>query len=561
MKRYFGVFVAALFALLVGTPAVAAGLDVERAARALPSDVFKDVSRIPATPHFLLGIEQKTDEWEQYLEVRKMLRSRNLPFMARDTGIIDKSQSDYVVRGNTELVETLSLGKKNVRIVYTHHHFTKGRYVFLATVGERNLAEFSPAFKKYEAQWLDGKLTDEQWGTIQAVLGWAQFEAVRASVHASVKGAIAKNVADYREMNLTEAVVAARSAILNDPEYGRKLEQAVPGAPGLKVRDVMVVPLTRPEDFTPDLLFVGPGQFIGGFANYKTPGTERIVFIDLRALMWEHVIGSPRILAHEFVHTNPYLQGTPLSFYYDLEMYADLTTGLEEGFMTYLFHPYAAVIRDLGRVYFGYDFELARERVFKGYFGISDVNEQEFRKHVAMTREIREAFSRYIKDPKEGLMVRFYTDPYFWITINTKFCDTAAAVRLTFAFWYKQAGIFNPDQRDASGKAVPPAIQTETWLAQEEEAGRIRRLAEIAMQNTGKESDFAKTLPKIAAPEGMKCPVDSRVFLMDDKDQKRFVSAVESLVRRADAGEEEARYLLMRIFGGTRGGLNPLHRR
>lgn len=522
----------------------------------LPAYIMKDISKMPDKPYFLIGLERKTDEWERYLEERKIFLTQGFSYGSDHQGLMDRSQADYKVPGNTELSETVQVLGKEIKILYSHHHRTKdGMYTFWFRTGEKNLAEFSPVYEKYKTRWALGKISDAEWRAIQSVLGQYQFEAVKSFVHEVIQWAAKKDVKDYAEMHLTSGVLEARSKLLDDPDYAKHLDDAVPGSPDLKVRDILVVPLTRAEDFLPDLIVVGPGKFIGGFANFKTPGTQRIVFLDIRGLALWYAAGW-QMPAHEFVHSNPYLQGTPLTFYYDLEMWADLTTGLDSGMMEFLQHPYMALIRYLARTFYGYDFEEVRRKIFHGDFGAQEVSEKDFRENAKRVKKIRDEMIRFVKDPKNGLMVKFYTDPYFWITVNTKLCDTSAAFQILFALQYESAGLFDPDKKDSSGAVVPPAVQTKEWLTKEEEGGRIKRLAEKAMESVGKESKFAKDMSKSENLGGlMKCPVDSRFFLLNAKEKERFVPMARALLERARGGDREAQFIISRVLG--LGGLIP----
>lgn len=518
----------------------------------LSESMLKEVSTIPEKPHFVLGLEPKTDEWEQFLEQRKVFQTKDLFYGANGLGIVDKSRDDYIARGNAEIIEHMEVAGKSLRIVYTHHHLTKdGMYVYRSQMGEKNLAEFAaPLYRRYEVRWGIGNISDNEWADVQRVLGWAQFEAVRLFVHDAIRTAVEKNVKDYTEMRLTERVLELRSKLLDDPEYKNRLDDRVPGSAQLKVRDIIPVPMTRQEDFLPDLLVVGPRGFYGGFANLKTPGTERIVFLDLLGLALRYVSGWP-LVEHEFVHTNPYLQSTPLDHYYDVEMFAAITTDLENGMREYLHHNYLAVLRDLVETYMGYNHKEVIRRINPESIGVRDIREDEFRKHVKITKRIREELLRFIKDPENGFMVRFYADPYFWVTVNTQYCDTAAALRLMFALRYDPAGIFDPSKKGQDGKVIPPAEQTKIWLSEQEESGQIKRLAEAAMKKTGELTEFGRELSKTEELGELKCPVHSRFFMLDKQEQQQFIEQLKPVIEQAKFGNVEARILLMRMFGGS----------
>lgn len=542
------VFCAAM--LMLSASFAYAGFDIKQVSKELSLDTFKEVSQIPDKPHFYLGLEPKSDPWEQNLELRKLWQTKDLMYSKNGLGLADKSNADLRIPANTEILEEIVVGGKTLRVFYTHHHYARdGMYYFWGKTGEKNLAEFSPIYKKYEAQWGVGRINGKEWNAIQRVLGWAQFEAIRIAVRDAIEGGLKKNLKDYRDINLTSGVIDARVELLDDPSYKDRLDEVVPGT-SLRVRDILRVPLTRPEDFLPDLIIVGPRGVYGGFTNVMTPDTEKIVFLDLLGLAWGYVTKSDMLPAHEFTHANPYLQGWPLGFYFDVEMWAALMTDLDYDFTTYLFHPYLSVIRDSVRTTFGYDFEEVVRRTWPttGASWYRDVREKEFRAHAAEVDKIRAELLRFIKEPKTGLLAMFYRDPYYWLAVNTKYCDTAAAWRIMFALRYQPAGLFDPDRKDKSGVTISPAVQTQEWLAKEEESGRIKRLAEAAMRKTGDPSEFAKKMTKVADSGNMKCPVDSRFFFMNKKEREGFTTIVEPLIEQARQGNVEARVLLMRIF-------------
>lgn len=520
----------------------------------LSPSILKEVSTIPEKPHFVLGLEPKTDEWERFLKERKVFQTKDLFYGENGPGIVDKSRDDYIARGNTEIIGGVTIAGKKIRIVYTHHHLTKdGMHVFRSRTGEKNLAEFAiPLYRKYEIQWGIGRISDSEWKDVQRVLGWAQFEAVRSFVYDAIRTAVTKNIKDYSDMRLTERVIELRTKLLDDPEYKNRLDDPVPGSTRLKVRDIIPVPLTRQEDFLPDLIMVGPKGFYGGFANLKTPDSERIVFLDLLGLALRYVSDWP-LVEHELVHTNPYLQGTPLDHYYDVEMFAAMTTNLDSGINGYLRHNYLSVFRDLVETYMGYNHKEAIRRIMPESVGVKDIREEEFRKHTVIVKRIRQELLHFIKDPENGFLITFYADPYFWITINTLFCDTAAALRIMFALRYDPAGIFDPNKKDQRGHIVPAAEQTKIWLSEQEESGQIKRLAEVAIKKTSELTEFGKEQKAQAKTDEFepRCPVHSRFFMFDKRQQLRFIEQVKPIIELAKLGNIEARVLLARIFGGS----------
>lgn len=554
MKQLCSVIFTAI-ALIITSSAFAAP-DMIKLSKELPANVLKDASRIPDKPHFLIGLESKADEWEAYLETRKVFQTKDLFYGNNGSGVIDKSNADYRASGNTEIVDIVTIEGKKINIIYTHHHLLKsGMYVFWSHTGEKNLAEFSPLRRKYEIQWGMGKLTDSQWQDVQRVMGWAQFEAVKNFLHDVVRSAVRKDVKDYaEEMKLTAGVLEARAKLLDDSDYAKHLDDTVPGTNGLKVRDIIPVPLTRVQDFLPDLIVMGPKGFYGGFTNWGTPGSERVVFLDMLGLVMRYVSGWP-LAEHEFVHANPYLQGTPLAFYFDVEMWTALTTDLDDDFTGFMFHPYLSVVRDMVRTFFGYDFEEVKRKIWPtGAIGARDIREKEFRANATVVKNIRAELLQFVKDPKNGFMVTFYTDPYFWLAVNTKYCDTSAVWRILFALRYEPAGLYDPGKKDKNGNVISPVIQTKDWLMKEEESGRIKELADKALKNTGDQTEFGKKFAQAKVFDlggAAICPVDARYFFMNEKEKQKFTDTVLVLTDRAKKGDFEAKILLLRIFGGN----------
>ncbi|MDP3726420.1 MAG: hypothetical protein Q8R36_04460 [bacterium] len=526
-------------------------INLANIAKNLAPATFEEVSKVPDQPHFLRGYVRETDEWKQFLAVRKFSRTEGILGESLGRPLIDKSKKGYQpLSGDTAIFLNLVLGGKETRLAYPEHHVSPdGMHTFWSyTFGEKNLAEFSLLYKKYEIQWGVGKISDANWNDIKRVLGWAEFEAIHNFAIAMLQEGLSKTVKNYSEMMLTSRVLEKRSELLDDPEYANRLDEKIPGTGGLTNRDIVPVPLTRPEDFVPDLIIVTSSMFWGGFVNaYKVPGSEVISALSIQGLALQYMTGWS-LVAHEFTHANSYLQGQPLSFYFDVEMWTALTNDISDsGVSDYLHAQYLAVIRDLARSYFGYDHKEVSRRIFKrGALGVSDIDEKEFREHAQKIRVIREEILSFVKDPKDGMMVNFYADPHFWLSVNTKFCDTAAVFRVLFALKYEPAGLFDPSNKDKEGNVKSAEVQTKEWLMQE--SGKISRLAKEAMKNTGSQSKFVDKSSKLNS-EDLKCPVDSRLFGLDRKEKEELFEIAEMLFKKMESGDLLARVTLERMFG------------
>lgn len=511
-------------------------------------EMIREISRIPDKPHFLLGFGRKYTKWDQFQELRKMYITAGNFYQPAGNTFIDRKASEY----NTDntLQEVINIEGKKIQIVYLGYHEINGMTFIWVKLGEKNLAEFSPAYEKYKVKWALGVINDLQWSLIQKFMGWAQFEAVKSYVHSAISESAKESASYYKNFDFVKRIMEVRTKVLGDSEYTSHINDNVIG--DIKVGDIVPTPRVEVVDFLPDIFFVGLGKFEGGLAYWKVNGSEKIVYVSMQSLMHDYISGNNHITRHEFIHVNSYLQSLVYSLYFDVEIWAEMATGfLEADPMDYLRHPYYAHWRDLAKIYFGYDSEEVARRIFPGGLsnaGVKDVDKKEFENNAEKIKLISNEMKKFIGN----FLVDFYAEPFFWTGINTKFCDTAAALRISFALNYKSAGLFDPNKKDKSGKVISPSVQTELWLIQEEESGKLDRLAEYAMKNTGIKSNIGaeKEMSKFSSGN-LKCPVNSVVFLVSKKEREEIVATFEFLANQAKAGNGLAKYALMRFFGNT----------
>lgn len=549
MKRLFCLLFL-IAGVMILAPSVFAAIDVQKVQSSLAKfskDEKDALVQIPPKPYFLLGIEPRTTAWDKYQELRKVFRTKAGRFATAGKTIIDRSALGY--RADTTLQEKLSMLGRDVHVVYLGHHLTEDvMYVIWTKEGEKNLAEFSPLYEKYKVRWALRNISESDWRAAQQLLGWAQFEAVRQYIHEVISKSAAENTSYYQAFDFLGQVLKRRAEILSDPNYSNRLEDVVDPKNNLKNQDIIPVPYTRPEDFLPDLFLVGQGKFEGGLAMLRLPETERVVYVSLDTLMLDYVRGGYSVSRHEFTHINPYLQNSIWGAYFDLETWDEMATGLYPSeFLDFMGHTYFAHWRDFVKNHFGYDTEEVMRRLYPmdlGAAGIVDVTREEFEKNAAQVEIITGELKGFV----EKLLVRFYTEPFFWTAINTKFCDNAAALRINFMLNFKSAGLFDKDKKDKDGKVIPPEVQTQEWLMREMESGRLEKLAELAMRETGSKVEVKNT-PKIFDNLNLKCPIDSKFFLLNQRERVQVEQTIESLWREANAGNLVARMFLKRYFG------------
>ncbi|OGZ13858.1 MAG: hypothetical protein A2942_02885 [Candidatus Lloydbacteria bacterium RIFCSPLOWO2_01_FULL_50_20] len=555
-------FIIAVGALFFGTAAFAASpnVDLKKLCAELSKDVCNEVSAVPNQPHFLRGFKREADDWERSLAWRRYLSNNDL-LMGSSQGKarIDRSKSGYEQpSGDTAILTKWKSVAGPVDVLYTHHHVNaQGFFMFWSSAtGEANMARFSPLYAKYETLYRTNKFNLAQWNHLQTILGWTEFTAIRNFTEAMMNEGLDKAV--RLQKGLPDRVIALRAERFADPKYRERLGLPDPNVPGVTVGDVIRVPWTNPENFVKPgkmLILITPSEFTGGFTNaYNVPNSESAVMLSINGLALQY-LGGFTLAAHEFTHANPYLQGMPFSSYFDVEMWADMTVNMDDGFLSMLGHPYLSVIREIVQAKFGYNFSAVRKRISPVAFAVTDVREDEFRKNAKIVREIEAYLEDRILNPENGVLVQFYIDPNFWTTVNTKYCDSAAAVRIMIGLQFASAGIYDPEKGD------DPVAQTQQWLAQQEQAGKIAALAKKAMAKTGKKTEVGEKFANDKANAGLDmdfCPADSRFFSGNAAEQKEFRDTVEALVGRAKSGDLVARTILRNMFPNI-GPLQYLH--
>ncbi|KKT29652.1 hypothetical protein A3G55_00970 [Candidatus Giovannonibacteria bacterium RIFCSPLOWO2_12_FULL_44_25] len=554
MKRILLLGLIAVF--IIFTDNVYAELDLAKAEKVLDKFSKKEIemmASIPEKPYFLLSLEPQKTQWDQYQELRRMWRTKVLRYEPVGGTLIDRSAPGY--RADSTLQGDVSMFGRDVHIVYLGHHFTRdGMYALWVKEGEKNLAEFSSLYEQYKVRWVNGAISDAEWSAVRQILGWAQFEKVKEYIQNTVaRRSVEANVKYYEDFGFLKKVLDNRAKILDDPAYPTRLDEVVDFQNNLKLSDILPVPYVRPQDFVPDLFIIGPGQFQGGLAYFRLPETEGVVYVSLDSLMYEYVVGRSRITMHEFTHANPYLQNSILGAYFDLEVWDDMATGLYPATISeFLLQPYFVHWRDLVKIYFGYDTDEVLRRLYPmtlDSVGLTDVNREGFEKNAERVEKITKELKGFV----EKFLVEFYTEQFFWSAVNVKFCDNAAALRINFALNYEPAGLFDPDKKDKDGKVIPPEVQTREWLMREEEAGRIDRLAEEAMKQTGSKVKLENDMPKLFSAQDAKCPADSKLLLLPKKEQAEAKKMLEKLWEDAKQGDFVARLFLRRATGN--GGL------
>lgn len=498
----------------------------------------KEVYSIPDRPHYFQGLNQIPEvRYERLLELRKLYQMKGFFYGYNGPVIIDKSAEKLGLCKNEnylQLTSDIEVAGRKVLVIFPYHLLSdpiNKEFIYMSPVGPKNLAEFSSLYRKYEIQWGLGQINDKKWIAVKRAMGWAQFQAVKQHAFTSLEGAIEANVKTHA--SLTAKVLKIQEERLDDPKVAENLLKLILGLPDFQVKDILMTPSIIAQEFVPDIYVVGPLPYAWGIANWKIIGSERIVFYDTLGSAYDFIIGKPAILAHEIGHTNPYLQGLPSTLYFDLEIWNTLATDLLLDDFQWFGNWYLLVVQDTVHTYFGYNSNEAAKRIWPNRFvTLRDFNRKEFEENVKKVSQITGVLRKFIT---EKFFPNFFHDQYFWLTVNTKWCDTSAAWRIMMAFEFEPAVIFDPKKLDSDGNPVPASVQTKQWLAEQEAAGKIKELAEEAMKKTGELTELGQKMSKIEDYAGLvKCPADSGWYFLSPGERKAVQAMMEQLLKEND---------------------------
>jgi hypothetical protein len=512
----------------------------------------KEVYAIPERPHYFLGLNQIPEvSYERLLEIRKLYQMKGSFYNCNGSITIDKSAQELGLHRNAnylQLTSDIEVAGRKVLVIFPYHLLSdpvNKEFIYMSPLGPKNLAEFSPLSRKYEIQWGLGQVSDEKWTAVKRALGWAQFQAVKHHAFSSLEEAIENNVAVHYE--LPARILEVQEKILDNSKVDEDLSKPVRGTE-FQVQDMLMFPHVGPEDFVPDIYIVGPIPGAWGMANWKVIGSERIVFYDTLGSAYDFIINKTAILTHEIGHTNPYLQGLPATLYFDLEVWNTLATDLFLDDFQWFGSGYLPAVQDTIHTFFGYDSREAEKRIWPNRFvNLRDFNRKEFDENAKRVAEIMATLRKFIV---EDFFPNFFHDQYFWLSVNTKWCDTIAAWRIMMVFKFEPTCIFDPQKVDAEGNPIPASVQTKQWLAEQEAAGRIKELAEETVKKTGELTDLGQKMSKIEDYAGLvKCPTNSGLFLLPPSEKKTVQAMLEQLLEENDPRFLRAIGYLLRLRG------------
>lgn len=251
----------------------------------------------------------------------------------------------------------------------------------------------------------------------------------------------------------------------------------------MSVREVMNIPDFSRDEFAkalvPDRLVISelPDGILGA-TNVSPTGGKSVVMLSPDAVRQDFVLGDPYVLRHELIHANSQVQGIPFSWYFDVELFAELSSLSTSRYpFNFYFHGYLEPVRRAAKAFFSFDADEAASQLFDRSIADSyRIDEERFNELESMTDRIAEEMKWFTS---EVLYPRFYANTYWMTAFNSKLCMSWASFDLLMAMTY------DPTILDG-------VENTTRWLQRNERV--IGRIGEEALDAAGEELDSPEDL-------------------------------------------------------------------
>jgi len=276
----------------------------------------------------------------------------------------------------------------------------------------------------------------------------------------------AKRDNDFYSVVADKAVTARAAKLgLKREELVAQLDEKVPGY-NITFRELHRLPKSsKASDFVPRELHLGYNPPLGGILGVTWLNTG-VIYYNPNAWMTDYVNGIPKVMQHEMVHGNINIEKFPMSEAFDVELMASLPEMLyPENETDYPSHGYAADIRELAEIYYGFDWDQFRQDTVKFDFAGNIVyNDENYLYYYKQIDTIKAEMLTFFEN---DTIPEFYSDPVWWSATNDIRGDNNSVFRMTMALRY------NPTILGSAAKTID-------WLESHRE--EIKEIGDRAFQ-------------------------------------------------------------------------------
>jgi len=358
------------------------------------------------------------------------------------------------------------------------------------------------------------KLETEEWYFYYSPLGVekltpAQMNAVLWDLYQTLLQAVTDLEFELHEVGEKALRRAADLLEMSYEEFRKYLDEPIlvdPAGKPITTIELLNLPQWDADDFLPEVLIFSPLHGAWGATYLVGYGIPNVVYYDPQAHMYDWILGKPLVLEHELIHTHAPLQRLPIGFYFNIELWNSLISLLHpDDPIAYLYHSYLAALRTFVRWAFGFDAEKVRRDIWKlSGLGFYFPDKEKFKEYAEQIKIIAEELKWQTINT---LYPIFYSDPIYWMSVATKFCNQETPFFAIMSMIYQGTVLEDP-----TGE-LPRAQYTAKWAAEHEEL--IKELAEEAFEQAGEDEEDREAYEEEVRALSW-CPYASETSLPND---------------------------------------------
>lgn len=312
-----------------------------------------------------------------------------------------------------------------------------------------------------------------------------EFECVKADLKQWIQSAIDADYEDHK-MITTIAVESFGKRYNMTPEAVRELLQKPIPEYGTNYADALKIPLLEPIDFIKSVkyMYFTPMGSCNASVYVKT-----VVAFTPCVRRTDHILGYPTVMKHELIHSNIKLQGYPISWHFNVELFAALLPFPEQptDLDTFFYHSYFSTPWEALHVFGKWDIKKVRQEIYRysvAWRG-SAMNREVLAGYLT---EINEA-AKWIRETGLQVLAEFYSDPHVWVAVNDMSYDADMAYKVIMAKNWE------PTLLKGHANTVKFVLR---------HADQSKSIAESAMERVGKKRDFEDERQKKVVAEYLK---------------------------------------------------------
>lgn len=256
-----------------------------------------------------------------------------------------------------------------------------------------------------------------------------EFECVKADLHQWIQSAIDANFADHKAITTIALDSFGKRNGMTSDEVRKLLTKQIPEY-NTSYADVIKIPVLEPVDFIKGVKYLYFTSM--GSCNAYVYAHTVVAFTPC-VRRWDHILGYPVVAKHELIHANSKLQGYPIGWYTNVELFAALLPFPEQpaDLDTFFYHPYLSTPWEILRVFGRWDIKKVREEIFRY---------RVYSRGSAMNREVMTSYlseinaaAKWIRETGLQALAEFYSDPHWWVTVNNMSRDDDMAYKVIMA--------------------------------------------------------------------------------------------------------------------------------